>query len=317
MLKGECTTYMLNKTKKCLQDSSNVFIVGKPGSGKTTLAWTVCKESHGVIFKNRKWYVTLSTEKRTLPENCEVLLLLDGAFENPKATEDVLNRVKEFKNQLQSQQLLIIATISHHAYKKIKEQKCINDLNPLEVIDLDDKNNLMTRMEMSAVFMSHGITIRNRTKDNESEARIINESQVDSVYNRFNPTLFKRILTPPLLGFPLIATLMALKPAFLGNIDFVQSPIQYVISSINELKSREKEDKNRYCTIVYAALFDGYLNTNDVKQDVLKAIGDSHGNPEAEINTEFYVLRERSSGMYEFIHESIFHAFLAQYSYRH
>ncbi|KAK3108797.1 hypothetical protein FSP39_015961 [Pinctada imbricata] len=308
---------MLKTIKEHLQRQANVFIIGRPGSGKTTLAWTVCKQMHGESFKGQKWYVKASTSVTRLPDDkaMTLILLLDGQFENAwttdKMVEKVLDELKYLRDNLPSKKVLTIATLSKEAYGRISKYSCIEKLQTMEIINLDGKRNTLTTAEMTNVLETHNIFVKNVREANESN--VLSQKQLQGMYDCLN-NHEKKAIKSPKIGFPLIASLMSLNSPFIGNINFVKEPLKLICESIKRLReSSDPIDKNKYCTIVYASWKWGYVDTDNVDQDLLTKIGEHHGHPGAEIDPEFYVLRKRTATIYEFLHESLLRAIFAAY----
>ncbi|KAK3108534.1 hypothetical protein FSP39_010061 [Pinctada imbricata] len=149
--------------------------------------------------------------------------------------------------------------------------------------------------------------------------KVLSQEQLQILYGYYNSTWFlRKIYSYPNIGFPLLASLMSLNPQFLGNTNFIREPIVYFLESIKQLReSPELADRNKYCTIVYALLNWGYVDASNVDEDLWNDIRNLHGQPDAEIDTDFYVLRKRTATVYEFLHESLLRALFAAYGAQH
>ncbi|KAK3108101.1 hypothetical protein FSP39_001198 [Pinctada imbricata] len=149
--------------------------------------------------------------------------------------------------------------------------------------------------------------------------KVLSQEQLQILYEYYNSTwLLRKIYSYPNIGFPLLASLMSLNPQFLGNTNFIRDPIVHFLVSIKQLReSPELANRNKYCTIVYALLNWGYVDACNVDEDLLNKIGNLHGHPNAEIDTDFYVLRKRTATVYEFLHESLLRAFFVAFGRQH
>ena len=258
-----------------------VLVTGASGSGKTKIAWEILRmikedEIYGPSV-NILSLDSVSLWNSVVDPTDKVVVLLDDCFGKVSVSrysiDEHSNNLNTICACIRTGKVKVIMTarinILEDIKRKLKETKLFDKIFDKVVLDLSDENNVLSVDNKEIMMRKHLHSKGIRVTLTKSEALKEDTNCIDqfSVCDIAQTTHF---------NFPLLCYLFCSSQTFLQlGLDFFKRPRQVLIDDINGLRdSCDPLCRIKFCTLVYACMKNGTVDTTDLDSALLHKIVD-------------------------------------------